>query len=123
MPLIEDGSRPSSMAVVSRCATVPIAAVRPLAIPPRSGRRVIGLTPEKVASTRNGSRRAVAAPGTRDRCAAPGLTSAITANGQLSEDWPSSVQIQLRVALYARPYKTGRHSAPPANPYSIPYSA
>jgi hypothetical protein len=51
---------------------------------------------------RNGSRRTVVAPGTRDRCAAPGLAGATAANGQLPENWPSSGQIHRRVAMYVR---------------------
>lgn len=37
MPLIEDRSRPSSMAMASRCTTAPIAAYRPSAVPAGRG--------------------------------------------------------------------------------------
>jgi hypothetical protein len=39
MPLVEDRSRPSSMAVASRCTTAPIAAVPAIGGTGRSGRR------------------------------------------------------------------------------------
>ncbi|MET7922316.1 hypothetical protein ABZU45_42480 [Streptomyces avermitilis] len=39
MPLIEGKSRPSSMAVASRCTTAPVAAVPALGGTGRSGRR------------------------------------------------------------------------------------
>jgi hypothetical protein len=48
MPLIEDRSRPSSMAVASRCTTAPTAAVPAIGGTGRSGRRVSRLTSAKV---------------------------------------------------------------------------
>lgn len=48
MPLIEDRSRSSSMAVASRCTTAPTAAVPAIGGTGRSGRRVSRLTSAKV---------------------------------------------------------------------------
>jgi hypothetical protein len=48
MPLIQDRSRPSSMAVASSCTTAPTAAVPAIGRTGRSGRRVSRLTSAKV---------------------------------------------------------------------------
>ena len=48
MPLIEDRSRPSSMAVAGRCTTAPIAAIPAIGGTGQSGRHVSGLTSVEV---------------------------------------------------------------------------
>ncbi len=81
-----------------------------------AARRKPATLPPRLASTRNGSRRTVAAPGNAGPTCAPRLTSVIAANGQLSEGWPSNGQIHRRVATYARslqsPHPPGLASVP-----------